>query len=268
MDKAEFSGKQVSSRSIEDIPEALRDKPKAQKRSRQRLVLASMGLLGLSVVILGAGFWYISTKPLKNADVQPSPVVTSGVDNSQVKQEVKPLDSDSNSLLGHFAYTEVPAAELEPIVANGSIKLHKAAARQFKAMRQAARTAGVVLVPISGFRSVQDQQHLFFDIKAQRLQTATKRAEVSAPPGYSEHHTGYAVDIGDGAAPATNLNPNFEQTKAFQWLAANASRYNFELSFPKNNPQGVSYEPWHWRFVGDRDSLETFYKARDINKNR
>jgi len=72
------------------------------------------------------------------------------------------------------------------------------------------------------------------------------------------------VDIGDGNTPATNLSPDFENTAAFKWLEKNAPYYSFEISFPKNNPQGVSYEPWHWRFVGDRDSLETFYKAKNL----
>jgi D-alanyl-D-alanine carboxypeptidase len=71
-------------------------------------------------------------------------------------------------------------------------------------MSAAAGQAGVALIPISGFRSATDQQHLFFDVKAERGQVTTKRAEVSAPPGYSEHHTGYAVDIGDGNTPGTN----------------------------------------------------------------
>jgi D-alanyl-D-alanine carboxypeptidase len=131
-------------------------------------------------------------------------------------------------------------------------------------MSQAARQAGVILVPISGFRSVKQQEQLFFDIGAQRNQTPSQRAAISAPPGHSEHHTGYAVDIGDGTVPATNLQTNFENTKAFNWLQANAARFGFEMSFPKDNPQGVSYEPWHWRFVGDRDSLELFYKARNL----
>ncbi|MFN9165469.1 MAG: D-alanyl-D-alanine carboxypeptidase family protein, partial [Pseudanabaena sp.] len=52
----------------------------------------------------------------------------------------------------------------------------------------------------------------------------------------------------------------FEKTPAFQWLQNNAAKYGFEMSFPPNNPQGVMYEPWHWRFVGDDDSLATFYK--------
>jgi D-alanyl-D-alanine carboxypeptidase len=165
-------------------------------------------------------------------------------------------------LLGHFPYPEAPPSELVPIVADGSLKLRKAAAQAFQQMVAAAQAEEVALVPISGFRSQADQNYLFFNVKAQRGQTASKRAEVSAPPGYSEHHTGYAVDIGDRTVPALNLNPDFEKTKAFQWLQSNAARFSFELSFPQGNAPGVTYEPWHWRFVGDRQSLETFYKAR------
>ncbi|WP_416289932.1 D-alanyl-D-alanine carboxypeptidase family protein [Nostoc sp. UHCC 0251] len=142
--------------------------------------------------------------------------------------------------------------------------MRKSAAQKFEEMVATARSAGVILVPISGFRSVKDQEPLFFGVGAQRNQTPIERAALSAPPGHSEHHTGYAVDIGDGAVPATNLQTNFENTKAYRWLQANAARFSFEMSFPKNNVQGVSYEPWHWRFVGDRNSLEIFYKAKNL----
>ena len=81
---------------------------------------------------------------------------------------------------------------------------------------------------------------------------------------FSEHHTWYAIDIGDGQVPATNLSEKFEQTPAFRWLENNAAKYSFELSFPPNNPQGISYEPWHWRYVGDADSLKTFYQAQQL----
>ena len=126
-----------------------------------------------------------------------------------------------------------------------------ALAKEFEQMVRDARRSGIRLVPISGFRSIEEQEKLFFNIGAQRNQTPAERASVSAPPGHSEHHTGYAVDVGDGAVPATNLSSKFENTKAFKWMEANAARYGFELSFPEGNPQGVSYEPWHWRFVGD-----------------
>lgn len=167
-----------------------------------------------------------------------------------------------SSLLGHLAYEEAETSELVALSLNGAILMQPEAADRFESMVTAAAGDGVYLMPISGFRTISDQQYLFFEIKAERGQTASTRAEVSAPPGYSEHHTGYAIDIGDADQPEANLSVDFEATAAFQWLADNAPRYNFELSFPEGNPQGVQYEPWHWRFVGNSESLETFYKDR------
>ena len=199
---------------------------------------------------------------LSSSAPNPKPIVKSTATGSPTQPT--PTTEKVDNLLGHLPYQEAPASELKPITANGQIQLRAAAAEKFKAMSSAAAREGVNLVPISGFRSVADQKHLFFDVKAQRGQVTTKRAEVSAPPGYSEHHTGYAVDIGDGKTPATNLSPTFEKTSAFKWLEKNAAYYSFELSFPKDNAQGVNYEPWHWRFVGDTDSLKTFYKAKSL----
>ncbi len=261
MDKARFSKKpkKVSARSLDDIPEALRDNRQVTPRRRFKSVALIGGVVGLGVMGAFALIWALTAN-------QPSKVSQSSV----VTPVPAPSDRqiDENVLLGHFLYTEASQKDLQPITSDRRLKLRKAAARQFRAMSASARASGVVLVPISGFRSIKDQQHLFFDVKAQRGQSATKRAEVSAPPGYSEHHTGYAVDIGDGRAPATNLSTSFDKTRAYKWLSANAARYSFELSFAKNNRQGVSYEPWHWRYVGDRDSLETFYKAQNLKSRR
>lgn len=264
MDNSDLSEPQKNhGRSPDDIPEAVRDHSDPQSRSGSKLVYILIGgLLGLGA-IAGALFWFVTSTPPRNTASVPAPAISpTPLANTQTPAQVNPQKRNSETLLGHFAYAEAPLEELQPIVANGNIRMRSPAAQEFQAMVRAARASGVILVPISGFRSLQEQQHVYFDIQAQRGQTVTKRAEVSAPPGYSEHHTGYAVDIGDGATPATNLNPNFDQTRAFQWLSANAARFHFEMSFPKDNPQGVSYEPWHWRFVGDRSSLETFYKAR------
>lgn len=261
MDNSQVSEPQKNS---DDIPEAVRDHSDPQSRSGSKLVYVLVGgLLGLGAIAFIV-FWYVTSSTPRNTASQPTPPpATPTPATAQSTQKVNPPKQASDRLLGHFAYPQAPLQELQPIVTNGNIKMRQPAAQEFRAMVQAARASGIILVPISGFRSIQEQQHVYFDIKAQRGQTVTKRAEVSAPPGYSEHHTGYAVDIGDGATPATNLSPNFDKTKAFQWLSANAARFHFEMSFPKDNPQGVSYEPWHWRFVGDRKSLETFYKARN-----
>jgi D-alanyl-D-alanine carboxypeptidase len=146
-----------------------------------------------------------------------------------------------------------------PLSANGSIRLRSAAAAQYEAMSQAAAQAGMRLVPLSGYRSQAEQEAVFFSLKAERGQDATTRAEVSAPPGYSEHHTGYAIDLGDSNQAGTHLTSDFADTPAYAWLETNAVRFGYELSFPSDNFQGVAFEPWHWRFVGDRTSLETFY---------
>lgn len=249
----------ASTPSTEDIPVAQRETSSvAPKRGISKAALWG-GLIALGLLALAAG----SLVALQLQQSQPT-ASTSDKPASTTTQSpsVSPTAPGSETLLGHFSYSEAPQSELEAIVPDGSIKMRKAAARAFKAMAEAAQQEGVSLAPISGFRSIADQKYLYFDVKAERNQNAVERAKVSAPPGYSEHHTGYAVDIGDGSAPALNLNPDFDKTAAYQWLKANAARFSFELSFPKNNRQGVSYEPWHWRYAGDIQSLKTFYKAR------
>ncbi|WP_216351252.1 M15 family metallopeptidase [Leptolyngbya sp. 'hensonii'] len=243
----------------DDIPVAIREGETRSSKVRLKQGPLLLVLAGVATIALLNGIWFayqsVGRQSTDTANQQPGsdrPTNRPGTETSK----------NTDTLLGHYAYQEAPLQDLRPIVADGSIKLRRSAAAKFQAMVSAARTDGVSLMPISGFRTLADQQYLFFDVKAERNQSAQKRAEVSAPPGYSEHHTGYAVDIGDGNVPAADLNPVFENTAAFQWLKAHAAQFQFELSFPKNNSQGVSYEPWHWRFVGDQSSLETFYKAR------
>jgi zinc D-Ala-D-Ala carboxypeptidase len=270
LNKAGFSGEPQNSSGEpgDDIPVALRDTPVVAPKARlQPLVLLIGGVTGFVLLAGISGFLFFITAPKKVADSQPLPASSAPASNTQVGDFVNPQVKNNDTVLGHLAYSEAPALELAPISADGRIKMRKTAAQRFQAMALAARSAGVILAPISGFRSVKEQEQLFFGVGAQRNQTPSQRAALSAPPGHSEHHTGYAVDIGDGTVPATNLSTNFEKTKAFPWLQANAARFGFEMSFPQNNAQGVSYEPWHWRFVGDRDSLEMFYKARNLTNS-
>lgn len=251
----------------EDIPEALRQSPAEAAQPRSKWTLLGWGGIGLGAIALTLGVWLIFQLQKPQASQPPSPAQTqngSAVPTPPPAPISTPSLPSPELLLGHLPFSEAPNNELRSITANGSIQLRTAAAEQFRAMVAAAQADGVSLTPISGFRSVAEQKHLFFDIKAQRGQVTTERAEVSAPPGYSEHHTGYVVDIGDSSRPATNLSTSFEATPAFQWLQSNAARFSFELSFPQGNPQGVKYEPWHWRFVGDQQSLETFYKSRNL----
>ncbi|UBF26591.1 D-alanyl-D-alanine carboxypeptidase family protein [Kovacikia minuta CCNUW1] len=242
---------------MDDIPVALREIPKAKPKSSVNLVVVSVCLSALGVAALAAGVLFsLRMQHGQNATLataSPAPTTASPSPAAAAYDD---------TLLGFYAYPAAPASELISIVDDGSIKLRKAAAKAYREMAAAAQQEGISLVPISGFRSIDDQKYLYFEVKAERGQDARERAKVSAPPGYSEHHTGYAIDVGDGDVPATNLSPSFDRTPAYQWLKANAAHYSFELSYPKNNKQGVNYEPWHWRYVGDIQSLKTFYKAR------
>ncbi len=190
-----------------------------------------------------------------------SPAVTRPPETPSAVLDTSQGEPSSQAVLGHFAHAEAPPEDLASVGTyhGRAVQLRPAAAQKFQEMAAAARSEGVYLIPISGFRSIADQEYLFFQRAQDQALRPQERALVSAPPGYSEHHTGYAVDIGDGTAPATALQESFETTLAFRWLQAHAARYGYELSFPQGNSQGVSYEPWHWRFVGDRHSLETFY---------
>ncbi|NJL84641.1 MAG: D-alanyl-D-alanine carboxypeptidase family protein [Chloroflexaceae bacterium] len=244
---------------MDEIPEALRDEPaKGQKAASP---------LGLGLILTVGGFMSISLAALivqnqlqRSQATPPTPLEP----GPTAIAPPTPTELPAEDILGHLPYPEAPLAELVAISSDSRLRLRRAAAAKFVEMQAAAGADSVRLVPISAFRTIAEQQDLFFRVKEQRNQTTSQRAEVSAPPNYSEHHTGYAIDIGDGRAPATNLNPSFENTGAFAWLEKNAAKYSFELSFPQGNLQGVNYEPWHWRFVGDLDSLETFYKARNL----
>ncbi|AGY60668.1 D-alanyl-D-alanine carboxypeptidase [Gloeobacter kilaueensis JS1] len=167
--------------------------------------------------------------------------------------------TNSNTLLGHHRFKQAAIADLTLIDGHRNIYLHRSAAGPYRQMVRAAAASGVHLVALSGFRGERHQQELYLR-QLGRAGTADAATLINAPPGYSEHHTGYALDLGDGDQAGANVQPRFERTAAFRWLTANARKFGFELSFPRHNPGGVSYEPWHWRFVGDRKSLETFYK--------
>lgn len=172
--------------------------------------------------------------------------------------------SGDGRLLGHFPYPEAKGSELVAVAPG--LQLRQDAAQNFLAMQRDAAAEGIALTLLSAFRSVDEQKNLFFAVKAQRNQTARDRAKVSAPPGFSEHSTGYAIDVGDLSQPHTNLSAAFTQTKAYRWLSQNAARYQYTLSFPAGNPQGVSFEPWHWRYEGSVNALRLFEPAQRLSR--
>ena len=119
------------------------------------------------------------------------------------------------------------------------------AARAWLHLRDAALRDDVVLEAISGYRS-HDYQLGIFERKLARGLGIDDILAVNAAPGFSEHHGGLALDIGAPDEPPAE--ENFEQTAAFEWLQANACEHGFAMSYPRDNPHGIVFEPWHWRY--------------------
>ncbi len=116
-------------------------------------------------------------------------------------------------------------------------------AASWQQMLTAARDDGIMLLIVSGYRSFEYQASLIRK-KINAGQSLSEILQVNAAPGFSEHHTGRAVDV---ASPGSRpLTEEFESSEAFAWLRVNAAQYGFSMSYPRDNPEGFIYEPWHW----------------------
>lgn len=150
----------------------------------------------------------------------------------------------------HYKYADCPE---ENLVTCGEKQVHKDLAKAFVQMQNDALKDGIKLEIISGFRSIEYQKTIF-PCKFKGDPTEEEfiaRLKYSAPAGFSEHHTGLAIDI-------NSLEEDFADTKEYEWLLEHAKNYGFEMSFPKNNKQGLGFEPWHWKYTGTKEAKKTF----------
>lgn len=118
-------------------------------------------------------------------------------------------------------------------------------ARAWTEMVAAARSDNVQIFLVSGFRSIEYQWGLFRK-KLAAGQAIDAILAVNAAPGFSQHHTGQAVDV--GTPNCELLTEKFEHTEAFRWLGFHAHTYRFSMPYPRNNQFGFIYEPWHWLY--------------------
>lgn len=127
-------------------------------------------------------------------------------------------------------------------------------------MFDAARAEGIYPVVREGYRTEKEQQEILDD----KIQTyinqgySQSRAERTAKewvalPGTSEHQLGIAVDINADKSMCSN-------EEVYAWLAENAYKYGFILRYPSGKQEitGTSYEPWHYRYVGEEAAREIY----------
>jgi len=137
----------------------------------------------------------------------------------------------------------------EEVVVSGPQYLRAEAAEALLRMLRDASEAGHDIRVTSAYRSYEEQTWTF-EYWVQQLGEAEAR-RTSAEPGHSEHQLGTTVDLST-AEIGYALTPAFGDTPAGRWLAENAWRYGFVMSYPDGSEPvtGYAYEPWHWRYVG------------------
>lgn len=133
--------------------------------------------------------------------------------------------------------------EVGPNIIGRMQRLTPATAKVWKKMQAAAREDSIELLIVSGFRSIDDQARLIWNklCEGQPIETILR---INTAPGFSQHHTGRAIDI---ATPGVRpLTEPFEQSTAFQWLQTHAGTFGFSMPYGHDNEWGITYEPWHW----------------------
>ena len=142
--------------------------------------------------------------------------------------------------------------------AKDNMYLEKECMNSFIKMARDASSINLNIRAISTYRSYEYQENLYNNYA--KVDGVNKADTYSARPGFSEHHTGLAIDIDN----IKSSYLNFENTEEFIWMQENAHKYGFILRYPKDKEDitGYMYEAWHYRYVGI--NIATYIKENNI----
>lgn len=253
-------------------PEQLRRKRLRERKRRRRRRNRRILLVLLVILLLGAAWgitraiehWTSAPSSSSQSQSAPAPTVPpasqSTPSSSQPQSESTDVPASADPLLILANKDNPLPSDYAPDLAyleGGSYQMQSEAAAAFDRMKNAANATGLHLMACSTYRSVERQTELFnaeiqkwmgqgMDETAAREQAAT----VVMVPGCSEHNTGLAVDV--GSITNQRVEEDFENEPEFAWLQEHAAEYGFILRYPSDKQAitGVSYEPWHYRYVG------------------
>lgn len=174
----------------------------------------------------------------------------------QISQEDLFFDShiyrlvDKNHALSQdYVPSDLVTVDVRVVNENGANQLRQIASQALSNLFAAADNDGITLYADSGYRSYDTQAGLFSAYAERSGEAEANR--YSARAGHSEHQTGLTMDV---TAESVNfqLLQSFGETEEGMWVAENAHRYGFIISYPEGTEEitGYMYEPWHLRFLG------------------
>jgi zinc D-Ala-D-Ala carboxypeptidase len=183
------------------------------------------------------------------------------------KTEVEAPDKDNRKYIDGQELPKEPTYIKDILIANKQYPLpstyspgeSKEARAAFNEMAAAAKLDGFELIAFSTYRSYDYQTGLYERYVERDGSKAADR--YSARPGYSEHQTGLAFDIGEVNNEQYYASEEFGETEAGKWVAANAYRFGFIMRYPEGKEKitGYMHESWHFRYVGI-EVAEEIYK--------
>ncbi len=232
------------------------------------IALITLALI-IAALIAGGAWWYIDRTPTTQPHTTPAAKTTTSTSTANSFNKTQYSLTDPTSVwvivnkqhpLNPITYTPsdltVPGVPLATPGAD-NMQMRAATATAIESLFAAAKQSSINLEVVSGYRSYTYQQTIYSHYVASDGQAAADQA--SAQPGYSEHQTGLAVDIG-AVNGKCELSQCFGSTPEGEWLAANAYKYGFLLRYPANKQDitGYEYEPWHFRYIGTDLSNELY----------
>ncbi|MBQ9080039.1 MAG: M15 family metallopeptidase [Clostridia bacterium] len=184
---------------------------------------------------------------------------------------------NKTTLLGDsFSPSPLTAIDSSLVIYGGSKQLEQTAAMALEAMMQEMRAAGYADVYVtSAYRDYAYQSALFStyinkemsaDATLTYAEARDKVLTYSAEPGSSEHQSGLCVDF--ITSTMTDLDETFASYPVYRWLCENAHKFGFILRYPadKVDITGYSYEPWHYRFVGQTAAAEMYLSGECLEE--
>ncbi|GEM_PF-316994 len=226
-------------------------KKKIIKRNIRRIssiiVLSMILVLGVNTI---RGLSNVIKKNVnkQNVVVTPPKVNTNGQTNK--KKDIEVINKKNGIDEGY----EPNDLEVLNVQSNKRIEVRAEAGKNAEQLFEKAAEDGIYLTAVAGYRSYSFQKQLYAnEVSMNGEEYANKYVAV---PGYSEHHTGLAIDL--MSADDVSLTEAFDQTDEFRWLQENMSDYGFILRYPKGKEHitGYNYEPWHIRYVGREAAKE------------
>lgn len=181
-----------------------------------------------------------------------APEITS---DSTVEERIRRIATDRG-----YRQRPIPADVFQLVLVEGSYhRLQPEAAQAYLLLKTAMAADGLTIRLASGYRSYSDQGWLFWKRTSPPYtdQNIFNALRWVAPPGYSKHHTGYAIDLN---SPGPTDSSDFSKSPSYAWLSANnyenAKRYGWIPSYPPDaRQQGPDPESWEFTFVGHQHLL-------------